>query len=136
MDIRADITLLLAVLGSALGIMNTWQNFRRDRSRVRVVAEPKPAGSGGQMWLVTVVNLSAFPVTIAEFCVESGRKAHVSPALALAREKCIGARAAETLRVFAKKDGDFPARGRFRVRTHCGAVATSKAIRFDVRKKL
>ncbi len=72
-------TLALAVLGAVLGILNTWHSF--DQRRVRLRVEPSyaiPVSSDGKhlppMFMIQAMNLSAFPVTVAEFGFEVGRR--------------------------------------------------------------
>ncbi len=70
-----EITLGIAILGAALGILNTWQSFSLRRVRLRVT----PKWSLAHNWTglsIDVVNLSAFPVTITEvgFTLDHSRK--------------------------------------------------------------
>lgn len=58
------VTLGIAVLGAVLGVLTTWRTFYVDRPRLRVV-ESMAMGAGGALALmVTVVNLSSFPLTV------------------------------------------------------------------------
>lgn len=74
------ITLGAALLGAALGIMNTWNAMSQRRVRVRVnpafalTADGNPFG-----FSVEIVNLSTFPLTLAEigFEIGGGRRASV-----------------------------------------------------------
>ena len=81
------VTLGIALVGAVLGVLNTWDKLSKNRVRLRVV--PKLAiFTGGDTWItgdrnselanrllargalrrlcVTIVNLSAFPVTISD----------------------------------------------------------------------
>lgn len=58
------VTLAIAVLGALLGVMNTWRNWSLDRMRLRVTPAFGLDNTGGRNILVTVVNLSSFPVTV------------------------------------------------------------------------
>ena len=64
------ITFALAVLGSMLGVINTWRNIDKDRVKLRVTPKSAlPLGSGMDTSLtfcVEVINLSAIPVTVSE----------------------------------------------------------------------
>jgi hypothetical protein len=68
------ITLSAALLGAGLGIMNTWNAMSQRRVRVRVnptftlTVDGDPLG-----FSIEVVNLSTFPLTIAEIGFEAGR---------------------------------------------------------------
>jgi hypothetical protein len=61
------ITFAIAVLGAALGLINTWHNL--DKSRIKLVVVPKraiPVGPIGEdlTFCVEVTNLSSFAVTV------------------------------------------------------------------------
>ncbi len=61
------VTLGVALLGAALGVMNTWQSLSASRVKLRV----RPAFAigvphGQSMFSIEVVNLSNFPITISE----------------------------------------------------------------------
>jgi hypothetical protein len=63
------ITLPLAVVGAVLGVINTWRSLDRDRIKLRIV--PKVAYPVGMTdtrprLCIEVINLSSFPVTVAE----------------------------------------------------------------------
>ncbi len=61
------ITLALAVLGAVLGVMNTWNAMSQRRLRLKVRPSHAVAiGTGANAFCIEVVNLSTFPVTIAE----------------------------------------------------------------------
>lgn len=65
------VTFGLALLGSVLGVLNTWRNFNRDRIKLRVrfvygYAMGAPSQMPKRGWGVEVTNLSTFPVTIQE----------------------------------------------------------------------
>lgn len=59
------ITMGAAALGAGLGVMNTWNAMSQRRVRLRV--KPAYVNPGGVVgFCIEVVNLSMFPVTIAE----------------------------------------------------------------------
>lgn len=61
------VTLIIAMVGAVLGLVNTWRTFSNDRVRVRV----KPAYSlltdGSEFLSIEVINLSTFAVTVTSF---------------------------------------------------------------------
>jgi hypothetical protein len=62
-----SVTLAIAILGAALGILNLWRAYSADRVRLRV----RPAfafavPNGEPMFSIGVVNLSKFAVTVSE----------------------------------------------------------------------
>jgi len=64
-----NITFAIAVLGAALGIINTWHNL--DKNRIKLVVRPKHAIPVGGMdsklaFCIEVTNLSAFSVTVCD----------------------------------------------------------------------
>jgi len=69
-----SITTWAALLGAVLGVLNTWHLLRRDT--VRLVVRPNraipygPAGLGKDTLSIEVVNLSTFPITVAEVGLE------------------------------------------------------------------
>lgn len=59
------ITIGLASVGAALGVMNTWNSL--SQRRVRLVVRPTfayPATGGPPMLSISVTNLSSFPLTV------------------------------------------------------------------------
>ncbi len=63
------ITFSLAVLGSVLGVINTWKGFDKDRVKIRVSpkhAIPVGATDPNIEFSIDVLNLSTFPITISE----------------------------------------------------------------------
>ena len=69
MDTVQGVTLSIAVLGAALGVINTWQAL--DKSRVKLRVRPKhviPVGAADPRltFCIEVTNLSSFAVTIEE----------------------------------------------------------------------
>jgi hypothetical protein len=68
------ITLGVALLGAGLGIMNTWNAVSQRRVRVRVapsfLTEPDGSPLG---FSIEIINLSAFPITLAEVGFDAGR---------------------------------------------------------------
>lgn len=105
MTILQIATLCTAIIGAALGIMNTWHRFSKERVRLRVVpklgwrvgrtgilAADRPAAAaedptGGRphdRLCIEVINLSAFPVTVCDVGfgrVDRSRFAAVRPEL-------------------------------------------------------
>jgi hypothetical protein len=68
MNWKEILTLMIAVAGATLGIINTWIQFRGNRVRLRIdatntVTPPGPEGTKNQLSL-TAVNLGRFPVRI------------------------------------------------------------------------
>lgn len=64
---KDGITLAIAVLGAALGLLNTWTSISAKRLRVKIRPESvQIAGDHERSILIDVVNLSAFHVTVAE----------------------------------------------------------------------
>jgi hypothetical protein len=72
MQLEQFLTLVIAIIGAVLGVLNTWRNFSQDRLRLKVV--PKfafPVGTTdmihpGINFSIEVINRSTFPVTITE----------------------------------------------------------------------
>ncbi len=69
MTVVGGITLGIAILGAALGVINTWRSV--DASRVKLKVTPGHAISVGAPaplleFYIAVTNLSTFPVTIEE----------------------------------------------------------------------
>lgn len=60
-------TLIIAVVGAALGVLNTWRAFGQDRLRLRVEPAHAYMTNGARQMCITVVNLSTFPVTLTNF---------------------------------------------------------------------
>jgi hypothetical protein len=60
------VTLAIAVTGAVLGIINTWRSLNNDRVRVRLSASHGFGMGGSHCIVLTVVNLSTFPVTITQ----------------------------------------------------------------------
>src|ERR1700682_709418 len=66
-ELKDVITIGAASVGAVLGVMNTWNAMNQRRVRLRVTpvflttTEGDPVG-----YAIEVVNLSAFPVTVAE----------------------------------------------------------------------
>lgn len=72
----AVITLAVALLGAALGILNTWQSFYRNRLRVSV--SPRKAIAAGQepRLCFEIVNRGYLPVTISGIGLRLRRPRH------------------------------------------------------------
>lgn len=75
------LTLSVALLGAALGIMNTWHAI--SQRRVRLCVKPAYAigvPNGEISFSIEVVNLSSFPVTLAEvgFAMRGGKRLAVT----------------------------------------------------------
>lgn len=68
-------------LGAVLGIINMWHQLSKDAVRLKILpAHALPVGHGGAgEWTVSieVINLSAFPVTVAEVGLELVTKEHL-----------------------------------------------------------
>ena len=65
--IYAAITFAIAVLGAALGILNTWRAFDRDRIRIRVSPRWAISYCGSETatrLCLEITNLSYIPITI------------------------------------------------------------------------
>ncbi|TAK99755.1 MAG: hypothetical protein EPO07_10575 [Verrucomicrobia bacterium] len=73
-------TLVIAVVGAVLGLLNTWRGFERDRVKLKVI--PKSAiCSYGPAGMVTrlcieVINMSYIPVTVSQigYCLSDPPK--------------------------------------------------------------
>lgn len=65
MDKAASLTMALAAIGAALGVLNTWHAYYRDRVRIRVIPGSYRVG-GTDCYGIEVINLSLFPVTIRQ----------------------------------------------------------------------
>lgn len=88
MTVLEGVTLAIAVLGAALGIVNTWHQL--DRTKVKLRVTPKRAIPVGMVdprltFCIEITNLSAFAVTIDEAGVRyrgsEARGAYVRPTL-------------------------------------------------------
>lgn len=76
------VTLAIAVLGAALGVINTWNSINTRKVRLRV----RPSwtiGLGGHDFGIEVMNLSAFPVTLDEVGFLYGRSLSSTPRRAM-----------------------------------------------------
>ena len=66
----SNVTLIIAIIGAVLGIINTWRSYSKDRVNVMVEARGAILSDGyGQAQhrlCVEVVNLSFMPVTISQ----------------------------------------------------------------------
>lgn len=73
------VTPILAVLGAVLGVMNAWRNWVHDRVKIEVSVKSATAFDGAEGMVVTVLNLSRFPVTITRLGFDriSGRHAQI-----------------------------------------------------------
>lgn len=69
-DAKDAVTLSIAVLGAALGIINTAHSLNQQRVKLRVVPKWAMFVQNGdfsaEMGCIEVINLSAFPVTLSE----------------------------------------------------------------------
>ena len=75
MDIFETVTFAIAVLGAALGVINTWVGLSKERVKLSVTpkhAIPVGGAPDHLQFCVEVVNLSAFPVTIYEIGIFYG----------------------------------------------------------------
>jgi hypothetical protein len=62
-------TLVIAIIGAVLGVLNTWKAFDRDRVRIKVIPQTgvfPELDSGKRILTVQVANLSSFPITISD----------------------------------------------------------------------
>lgn len=90
------VTLLTAILGAALGVLNTWHTYSRSRVKLKVASKighrttsgpifaanltPAPPGldvSKGSFVGIEIVNHSPFPVTVTEFGFLDGTNRHI-----------------------------------------------------------
>ncbi len=83
------VTLSIAVLGAALGLINTWHGLDKSRPKLRVrPAHAIPVGAAPRSltFCIEVTNLSAFPLTVCDVGVlyrgTADRGAVVTPVLA------------------------------------------------------
>ena len=120
-----DLTLLAALGGLALGVLNTWRNFLDDRVKLRFSARLDRMDDM-EFATATVTNLSKFPVAIAtvDLLLNGGRQRQ----LPYSRDRLIDPRRAQvyTYRLRAQyrpdTDSDLSAedvRG-FLIHTECG----------------
>lgn len=58
------VTFAIALLGAVLGIYNAWRNWIQDRARLRVKVSFGQTTKGARVFLIDLVNLSTFPVTV------------------------------------------------------------------------
>lgn len=75
------ITFSLAVLGSALGVMNTWRAIDRDKVKLRVRftnGVTNVSGFTQNVCGIEITNLSAFPVTVTEIGIHPANSTHKS----------------------------------------------------------
>ena len=73
------ITLGLSILGSGLGILNTWQNNRKDSIRLRVTPVDAIGSNPVIDFGIEVINNSHFAVEVREvgFVAKDGRRAMI-----------------------------------------------------------
>jgi hypothetical protein len=57
-------TLAIAIVGAALGVLNTWRAFSSDRVRIRVRPSWAMLTGGPEILAIEVVNLSTFAITV------------------------------------------------------------------------
>ncbi len=60
------LTVGAAALGAVLGVLNMWRDIRQDRVKLRVSFRPVQSSERSIGGVVTVTNLSSFPVAIDE----------------------------------------------------------------------
>lgn len=133
MDALQTSTLILAVVGAVLGVLNTWRTFSMDRVRVRVRSQyAMRLPEGYEMLSIEVVNLSNFPVTISQIVVAlaNGKEGHLPLMfLGIAGQlpTRLESRAGFTAyaRPGATEDPAFAQARAIRVRTACGAEIES-----------
>jgi len=58
------VTFAIALLGAVLGVYNAWRNWIQDRARLKVKVSFGRSTNGSTVFLVDLVNLSAFPITV------------------------------------------------------------------------
>jgi len=63
---RDDATLAVALLGAALGVLNTWRSFSKDRPRLRVNVKGWLNSYGESGFCVEVANTGFAPVSVAQ----------------------------------------------------------------------
>ena len=126
------LTLLIAVLGAVLGIINTVHDMNRDRVRLRV-RDRGWVNQGGQGWAVEVVNLSAFEVTIDKVVIPlpDHQELWLEEILRQLPHR-LGPRTSASFRITAgtAQFNAVPDRGRFRVGTACGVTRETGEIQF------
>lgn len=68
------ITLMTAMVGAVLGVLNTWQGYRRDRVRLKVQIRQSIFMPAGIVTLcITVRNVGFQPVTVTAIGLTSGK---------------------------------------------------------------
>jgi hypothetical protein len=133
-------TISAAAVGAVLGIMNTWNSMSLRRVRLRVSpAHAIAPHFDGDMFVIEVTNLSAFPVTISEVGfsrrADKGRRAAVAMPMVTdgkAWPRRLEAREAVTLLVPVDNlYGERAAFGRAYAHTACGEFryGTSPALK-------
>jgi hypothetical protein len=131
---REGITLGIALLGAALGLINLWRAIDRDRLRVRVIPRGYITSHGESGVCIDVINLSFIPVTISQvgFDLKSG-EILLNATLQKDVPKRLEPRAAFTASLAAgvEKDPRFSTVTRAFARTACESrfTGTSKSLR-------
>ena len=145
--VTAMIGAVSGITGVVLGILNMWRDIRRDKVRLKVTPQHAiPVGSvedQGWNFMIEVVNLSEFPVVVADvgFELADGSRATVSPVPGLEPEGMLPKRL-EPRNAYSKVfRADRRALPWHKVRcayarTQCGtiATATSGALRQLIRE--
>ena len=87
-DLKDILTLSLASIGAALGVLNTWKVFARDRGKLRVVpkhAIPIGAVDPRLTFCIEVINVGGVALTVKEVGVfhqgTSKRSAVITPVI-------------------------------------------------------
>lgn len=65
-DVKEALTLSIAVLGAALGVLNSWRAWNTDRVRLRVRCVFAVLPNSSQTVGIEVTNLSTFAVTVED----------------------------------------------------------------------
>lgn len=58
------VTFAIALLGAVLGVYNAWRNWIQDRVRLRVKTSWGRGAGAHEAFVIEVINLSSFPLTI------------------------------------------------------------------------
>lgn len=63
---RENITLAIAILGVALGVLNYWRSISKDKIHLRVIPKHFNDTTGGAGVCVSITNLGFLPATVSE----------------------------------------------------------------------
>jgi hypothetical protein len=130
-SIREGVTLGIAILGAALGVINLWRAFDRDRVNVKVIPKGYVTSHGTSGICIEVVNLGFIPVTVSQvgFTLPTTREWYAHRSLLEGLPKRLEPRTAFTAYLTAgeEKHPAFGAVGRAFVQTQCGRVFHGKS---------